>query len=82
MIISRINLVEIINQNRFIIKRNSIRNEGYLEDSKRIKMKRISELERKYVDDVLANNFSSSSSAKYMRLLEETLQRSSVRNMQ
>lgn len=35
-------------------------------------MNRISALEKKYVDDVLSKNFSSSSSAKYMSLLEKT----------
>ncbi len=35
-------------------------------------MKRISELEKKYVDDVLSKNFSSSSNSKYMGLLEKT----------
>ena len=37
----------------------------------KMKINRISELERKYVEDVLSENFRSSSGAKYMALLEK-----------
>ena len=43
-----------------------------------MKIERISDLERKYINDVLQQNFRSSSGGKYMKLLEQEFAKNSI----